>query len=92
MKGYTKLLDEILKEKCNNNYETLYKVVFADSLQSCNIDLELTEEQEDYIIDRAYNLWLDYTDYQFDDAILKVLTDIRDAGGIDDYKKQQGGG
>lgn len=86
MGKYSKLLEEILKEKCDNNFALLYKVMFADSLQCCNNDLELSGEDEDYIVDVAYSIWLDYEDFQIDDAVNKVLNDIQYIGGLEIYK------
>lgn len=89
MGKYSKLLKEILEEKCNNNYEKLFKAILAESLDSCNSSLELTGEDEDYIIDRAYSVWIEREDYQFDDAMNEILYDINYVGGLEKYKEHE---
>lgn len=89
MGKYSKLLDEIIKEKCNNSFTLLYKVVFAESVQSCNNDLNLSADDEDYVVDLAYDRWIDYSDYQIDEAVIEILAEIQNAGGVAEYKKQQ---
>lgn len=60
---FNKLLDELNKETDYNGYEVLPKMEIADYFQdnfySINNDMELTDEQEELVIDIIYDYYID---------------------------------
>ena len=94
MGKYSKLLKEVLEEKCNNQFSLFYKMFFADSLDRSNTSLNLCEQDEDYIIDLAYERWMNGGDeYSIDNAIDDLLAEFAeledDSNWIEQYKERQ---